>query len=625
MKRICLFLTITMAFTHAQAPPADPAWWSQGNPPVIVPGAEQNNKGPANIGQAKYMVKCALESLSTVSPTLASSIEADLVGPGKALDTLVVPVTPSPEWKQAQKAPLLVGQLKAISAPFYNQINSALPQWLETQRIQNGTNLAGTHLPWSQDTHPENKSMATNGQLKAVFALRFNTLVTDSDGDGLTDTEENRLGTNPYHDDSDNDGIKDKTELLSALDPLNPDTDGDQLTDGFEPTILTIPTNPDTDNDTISDGEEIASGTNPLLPDTDGDGLTDAQEKNLHTNPLLADTDGDGINDGTEITTGTNPLSNDTDLDSIADGQDPQPLHNSIFDDPDRIGLPSALIAGMTSLWDFENIQQLTQNNQTTPAFANLINAAQPAHIFGPAIATPGMISRSARFYQPTHCLIAPPQTLAAMSNWSVSFWYKIPTGSIQNNTGHHTTFWAYNNSDDAIPEIIVHADKATTSQAHQKIIITLSENGTSQIDHVANIPLTSSLDNNTWQQLTVTKHNGTLTLYRNAINILQCSTTSLAYTPETSGYFAIGRAHQTATEDTAFHGEIDRFTIHNRALLASEVDVFYNLDSDNDDIPDRIESATAIWRDHNGNGQRENNETVSQPSHSTSMRLWSA
>jgi hypothetical protein len=66
-------------------------------------------------------------------------------------------------------------------------------------------------------------------------AVWVNVTAKDSDGDGITDDDENDLGTNP----------------------LNPDTDGDEL----------------------DDGDEIAIGTNPLITDTDGDGIIDGLDE----------------------------------------------------------------------------------------------------------------------------------------------------------------------------------------------------------------------------------------------------------------------------------------------------------------------------------------------------------
>ncbi|MEI6378888.1 MAG: hypothetical protein WCO55_04475 [Candidatus Falkowbacteria bacterium] len=60
-------------------------------------------------------------------------------------------------------------------------------------------------------------------------------LSVDSDGDGLTDAEETKLGTDPNKIDTDGDGLTDYDEVkLWLTDPLNPDTDGDGYADGTE-------------------------------------------------------------------------------------------------------------------------------------------------------------------------------------------------------------------------------------------------------------------------------------------------------------------------------------------------------------------------------------------------------
>ncbi len=58
---------------------------------------------------------------------------------------------------------------------------------------------------------------------------------TDTDGDGLTDAEEQTLGTNPIVADTDADGLSDGDEVhLYITDPSNLDTDGDGYLDGVE-------------------------------------------------------------------------------------------------------------------------------------------------------------------------------------------------------------------------------------------------------------------------------------------------------------------------------------------------------------------------------------------------------
>ncbi|MDP2991672.1 MAG: OmpA family protein [Kiritimatiellota bacterium] len=94
----------------------------------------------------------------------------------------------------------------------------------------------------------------------------------DSDGDGLTDQEELKLGTDPHNPDTDGDGLTDGEEVkVYKTDPLNPDTDYDALTDGNE--VYKYKTNPlerDTDKGGVADGHEvIEDSTNPLDPSDD--------------------------------------------------------------------------------------------------------------------------------------------------------------------------------------------------------------------------------------------------------------------------------------------------------------------------------------------------------------------
>ncbi len=94
----------------------------------------------------------------------------------------------------------------------------------------------------------------------------------DSEGDGLSDEEEARLGTDPFSKDTDNDGLSDYEEVkIYHTDPLNPDTDFDGLLDGEE--VLKRKTNPlkrDTDGGGVDDWHEIfVDKTDPLSPGDD--------------------------------------------------------------------------------------------------------------------------------------------------------------------------------------------------------------------------------------------------------------------------------------------------------------------------------------------------------------------
>lgn len=149
----------------------------------------------------------------------------------------------------------------------------------------------------------------------------------DGDIDGLTNKEEDQLGTNPDEADTDGDGLKDGEEVMKyKTDPLKIDTDGDNLGDGDE--VMKYKTDPlkaDTDGDGLKDGEELLKyKTDPLKADSDGDELTDGDELMKHkTDPLKVDTDGDQLEDGEELMMHkSDPLKVDTDGDTLTDGDE---------------------------------------------------------------------------------------------------------------------------------------------------------------------------------------------------------------------------------------------------------------------------------------------------------------
>lgn len=102
-------------------------------------------------------------------------------------------------------------------------------------------------------------------QVKPVYSVSGGDI--DSDGDGLLDSEEATLGTDPFNPDTDGDGLSDGEEVRNhKTDPLNPDSDFDGLKDGAEVLVYrTNPLDPDTDKGGVTDGHEvIEDGTDPL-------------------------------------------------------------------------------------------------------------------------------------------------------------------------------------------------------------------------------------------------------------------------------------------------------------------------------------------------------------------------
>lgn len=176
---------------------------------------------------------------------------------------------------------------------------------------------------WSPAADADNDAFMTFGAGFSYYILGNN----DWDDDGLTNSNEREIGTDPYNPDSDADGLKDGEEVLNyKTNPMNPDTDMDGLKDGEEViTYKTDPLNPDTDGDGLKDGEEVNRyRTEPLVADTDADGLSDGDEVIRHkTDPIKSDTDSDGLKDGDEINRyKTDPLNADTDNDGLNDGDE---------------------------------------------------------------------------------------------------------------------------------------------------------------------------------------------------------------------------------------------------------------------------------------------------------------
>lgn len=152
----------------------------------------------------------------------------------------------------------------------------------------------------------------------------------DSDGDGLNDSVEKLLGTDPFKRDTDGDGIDDLTEVTpngGGL-PMKIDTDGDGVMDALDL---------DSDGDGIPDKEETAADLDrdgiPNFRDTDDDG--DA----IATATEIADTRAAGVSDDVDGDGAKNWYDSDADGDGISDGFDGR-------GDDDNDGIPNYLDKG---------------------------------------------------------------------------------------------------------------------------------------------------------------------------------------------------------------------------------------------------------------------------------------
>ncbi len=180
--------SLACSFTAAAA---DPGWWITGTDPVIDPLATDFNPGAANAGQAKWMATRALDALSDKLGTeadLVEDIRAELFKPTESSTEGVFfpgrPATPDGAWLAAQKAPLQIGALKALAAPFYRHTSVVNGAWVADQLEASGLTLGstffqdtdGTYYPWNPADNSDtakNRAAANIGQLKLVFSQRY--------------------------------------------------------------------------------------------------------------------------------------------------------------------------------------------------------------------------------------------------------------------------------------------------------------------------------------------------------------------------------------------------------------------------------------------------------------------
>ncbi len=143
----------------------------------------------------------------------------------------------------------------------------------------------------------------------------------DTDGGGEADGSEITSGRNPFDRsddmtyDLDNDGLTNIQEDIIGTDRANPDTDSDDINDRDDPFPLDRNYRQDSDNDGLPDAYEIENDLQrdtraDASEDSDNDGLSNLDEFIQGTDIYDPDTDQDGILDGEEVEQGDDPLEN---------------------------------------------------------------------------------------------------------------------------------------------------------------------------------------------------------------------------------------------------------------------------------------------------------------------------
>jgi transglutaminase-like putative cysteine protease len=140
----------------------------------------------------------------------------------------------------------------------------------------------------------------------------------DTDGDGLYNNIENKVGTDPLDNDTDEDGMQDGPEYGYWTTRERTEANTNNTTRWFSEFSWLVKKYPKESQ------RELARRFLPT-GDLDGDRLA---------NIVDSDSDGDGLEDGTEIDRGTDPANPDTDGDGIPDGKDTDPTGSGGKDPP---------------------------------------------------------------------------------------------------------------------------------------------------------------------------------------------------------------------------------------------------------------------------------------------------
>ncbi|MBI2422886.1 MAG: hypothetical protein HYV27_08650 [Candidatus Hydrogenedentes bacterium] len=168
--------------------------------------------------------------------------------------------------------------------------SAVTPQDTDGDGMPNAWETANSLNPAVNDAagNPDNDGLSNLNE----FLHRTNPQDNDTDNDGLTDgAEVNTHNTHPLLADTDRDGLDDGWEVLHGLNPLTDsaalDNDGDGLNNTVEHTLGTDPGDADSDNDGLTDGQERDQyGTDPNDADSDNDSLGDGDEAANGHNPL---------------------------------------------------------------------------------------------------------------------------------------------------------------------------------------------------------------------------------------------------------------------------------------------------------------------------------------------------
>lgn len=244
-------------------PLGEPIPLSQGEPDDMFAGAKENFVTSEAVTPATPVRESALSSgvLRPVAPEMAKpEVPRYVVPPASMSGQGMAPeANPAYDLKEPTVARTLITiilgaiVLGALGASGWWAYGYFIVEKPATTVTTSEANTATVNQPTvaevippvvssNTQTTPEQTATSDVGADMSDQQILFGQPV-DTDGDGLDDITEKKIGTNPNNWDTDGDGLSDGDEVLIwRTDPLKADTDGD----GF------------------SDGQEVKNGYNPL-------------------------------------------------------------------------------------------------------------------------------------------------------------------------------------------------------------------------------------------------------------------------------------------------------------------------------------------------------------------------
>ena len=368
-----------------------PAWWTNAN----ISTTNQASYAAANLGQLAWLAYSAREAMSANWSAVG--------GAGPAINAFIADLlntnTPPTNFYGA----INVGQVKAVAKLFHDR------------RIALGQ---ATNYPWTTPSDANHHAIANVGQVKHAFHFDIPVLV-------------------PTIPDEDNDGLDDGWEYTNfgvvESDPLD-DPDGDGLTNLQEQELGTNPELADSDGDGISDWDEVMGpiSTDPNNPDSDGDGITDYLEvTGIGSNPNQADTDGDGILDNIDnCPTVANVDQADLNSNGVGSVCDPLEMTNAVVVSNGTITvIPGEVVTNPVTL-------EVTTNDDTlvTNTITNLVGGVIDASTGGNGDPIP--YTPSIRFDRPLAVFLADESTNIHFSLKNVEVFYRDIDLQLQCSTG---------------------------------------------------------------------------------------------------------------------------------------------------------------------------------------------